>query len=286
MSEGDFIRPQSFLQGKSELKRNAMQNLKLDRPLAIFDLETTGVDPDKDRIVQIAIIRVEPDGRRTTFESLVNPERSIPPEASRVHGIKDEDVRDKPTFAQIRREVEEYLEGAVLGGFNSINFDAPLLQAELKRTESDLELRSFKQVDAMRIFHRLERRDLTAAYKFYCGKDLVGAHSALTDTEATLEILDAQVGRYEEVPSELDALHTFCNPDEGKFVDRSRKFRWNDAGDAIFTFGKYNGSTLQEACKDTRGRGYLEWMLGKDFNEDVKDVLRQALGGVFPKKPI
>ena len=261
-----------------------MQNLKLDRPLAVFDLETTGVDTDKDRIVQIAIIRVEPDGRRTTFETLVNPERSIPPEATKVHGIRDEDVRDKPTFSQIRREVEEYLQDAVLGGFNSINFDAPLLQAELRRSESDLDLRRFQQVDAMRVFHRMERRDLTAAYRFYCDKDLVGAHSALADTEATLEILDAQVGRYDEVPDTLDALHTFCNPDAGLFVDRTRKFKWDDQGEACFTFGKFNGSALRDVCRDDRGRGYLEWMLGKDFNEEVKDILRQALGGVFPKR--
>lgn len=261
-----------------------MQNLKLDRPLAVFDLETTGVDPDKDRIVQMAIVRVEPDGRRTTFETLVNPECSIPPEATRVHGIRDEDVRDKPTFSQIRREVEEYLAGAALGGFNSINFDAPLLQAELRRSESDLDLRTFKQVDAMRIFHRMEPRDLTAAYRFYCDQELVGAHSALADTEATLAILDAQVGRYPEVPDQLEALHTFCNPDEGRFVDRSRKFKWDDRGEAVFTFGKYRGSGLRDVCADDRGRGYLEWMLNKDFNEEVKDILRQALGGVFPRR--
>ncbi|MCP4293415.1 MAG: 3'-5' exonuclease [bacterium] len=261
-----------------------MKNLKLDRPLAVFDLETTGVNPDKDRIVQMAIIRIEPDGRRTTFETLVNPEMPIPAGASAVHGIKDEDVRDKPTFSQIRREVEEYLQDAVLGGFNSINFDTPLLMAELRRAEADLDLRNVKQLDAMRIFHKMERRDLTAAYRFYCDEELVGAHSALADTEATLAILDAQIGRYEEVPNEVEELHRFCNPDEGKFVDRQRKFIWNDDNEAEFSFGKYQGKPLQDVCKDQRGRGYLEWMLGKDFNEEIKDILRSALDGVFPKR--
>ena len=143
-----------------------MQNLKLTRPLAVFDLETTGIDVEKDRIVQLAIIRVEPYGTRRTFETLVNPERPIPPEATAVHGIKDADVRDAPTFAQVRREVEELLADADLAGFNSVNFDQPLLMAEMKRAGSELEFRGRRHLDAMRIFHRMERRDLTAAYRF------------------------------------------------------------------------------------------------------------------------
>ncbi len=261
-----------------------MKNLKLDRPLAVFDLETTGIDPDKDRIVQIAIIRVEVDGRRTTFETLVNPEIPIPPESTKVHGIKDSDVQDKPTFSQIRREVEDFLRDAALGGFNSINFDTPLLMAELRRAEGDLDLRGVMQLDAMRIFHTMERRDLTAAFRFYCQEELVGAHSALVDTEATLAILDAQIGRYEEVPDQVEELHRFCNPNEGKYVDRRRKFLWDDEDEAVFTFGKYKNQSLNAVCKDQRGRGYLEWMLGKDFNEEVKDILRSALDGVFPKR--
>lgn len=261
-----------------------MQNLKLERPLVAFDLETTGVNVERDRIVQIALVRVEPGGARRTFETLVNPEVPIPPEATAVHGIKDADVRGMPTFSQIRQDVEEFLDGADLAGFNSVNFDLPLLQAELKRAGSEIGFGGVRHLDAMRIFHRMERRDLTAALKFYCGKDLVGAHSALADTEATIEILDAQIARYEEVPEEVEALHTFCNPDEGKFVDRTRKFVWTDQGEAAFTFGKYQGKTLNEAVTLKGGRGYLEWMLGKDFSEEVKGILREALGGVFPRK--
>ena len=259
-----------------------MQNLKLTRPLAVFDLETTGIDVEKDKIVQLAIIRVEPYGTRRTFETLVNPERPIPPEATAVHGIKDSDVANAPTFAQVRREVEELLADADLAGYNSVRFDQPLLAAELKRAGSEMDFRDVKHLDAMRIFHQMERRDLTAAYKFYCDKDLVDAHSALADTTATLEILDAQIARYDEVPDDVENLHVFCNPDEGKYVDRTRKLVWNDDGEAEFTFGKYQGRSINAVAGENRG--YLEWMLSKDFSEELKSIMREALGGVFPRK--
>ena len=143
-----------------------------------------------------------------------------------------------------------------------------------------------RHLDAMKIFHRMERRDLTAAYKLYCGKELTGAHNALADTEATLAILDAQIARYDEVPGEIDALHRFCNPDEGRFVDRKRKFLWNDQGEAEFTFGKFQGQSLNKVVTDQRGRSYLEWMLGSDFSEEIKSILRDALDGAFPKKEV
>jgi DNA polymerase-3 subunit epsilon len=263
-----------------------MQNLQLTRPLVVFDLETTGIDVDKDRIVQIAMIRVDPAGGRTTFETLVNPEQPIPPAATNVHGIHDADVRDKPTFRQIRREVEDFLTDADLAGFNSVNFDLPLLQAELGRAGSEMDFPGVRHLDAMKIFHRMERRDLTAAYKLYCGQELTGAHNALADTEATLAILDAQIARYDEVPDEVDALHGFCNPDEGRYVDRKRKFLWDDQGEAEFTFGKYQGQSLNKVVTDQRGRSYLEWMLTSDFSEEVKGILRDALDGAFPKKEV
>lgn len=261
-----------------------MMHLTLDRPLAIFDLETTGIDTQKDRIVQIAIIRVEPDGSRKTFESLVNPEVPIPEGASAVHGIRDSDVANEPTFSQIRREVEDFLAGADLGGFNSSRFDVPLLQAELKRSGGEDDFGDRRLIDAMAIFHRMERRDLTSAYRFYCGKELVDAHSALADAEATLAILEAQVARYDDVPAESEALAKFCNPNQDKYADRSRKLMWNDQGDVEFTFGKLKGRTLQSVVKNKGDRGYLEWMLTKDFSEEVNGILREALDGVFPRK--
>ncbi len=261
-----------------------MNNLQLDRPLVCFDLETTGIDVMRDRIVQIALIRVEPDGSRRSFESLVNPECPIPPGATRVHGITDADVADKPTLARLCAELETMLDGADLAGFNSIRFDLPLLENELQRVGGSFDAGGRRHLDALRIFHRLERRDLTAAYKFYCGKDLVGAHSALVDTEATLEILDAQIAHYDEVPADTEALHRFCNPDANKYVDRTRKFVWNDAGEAVFTFGKLRDRTLRDVVTEASGRSYLEWMIGKDFSDEVKDILRGALNGVFPRR--
>jgi DNA polymerase-3 subunit epsilon len=261
-----------------------MKNLNLTRPLVVFDLESTGIDVERDRIVQLALIRIEPNGTRRTFESLVNPECPIPPEATKVHGIKNADVQDAPTFSQVRREVEEFFDGADLAGYNSVRFDQPLLTNELNRAGSELDFRGVKHLDAMRIFHMKEKRDLSAAYRLYCGQELVGAHDALADTTATLEILDAQLAHYDDLPREVDALHTFCNPDEGKYVDLRRKFIWNDEGQAVFTFGKYQSQAINAVVADPRGRGYLEWMLGKDFSEEIKGILREALDGVFPRK--
>jgi DNA polymerase-3 subunit epsilon len=261
-----------------------MQNLRLTRPLVFFDLETTGVDPDRDRIVQMALIRCEPGGERREYVTLVNPERPIPPEATAIHGIRDEDVRDKPSFAQVRREVEELLAGADLAGYNSIRFDGPLLAAELHRAGSGMDLRGVRHLDALVIFRMMEPRNLTAAYRKYCGKDLEGAHDALADTRATLEVLDAQVAYYEEVPGTVDELHTVCNPHEGRYVDRAGKFVWTEDGLAAFSFGKHQGRTLNDLCADPKDRSYLEWMLTKDFSEEIKGILREALGGVFPRK--
>lgn len=261
-----------------------MRHLRLTRPLTFFDLETTGVDPENDRIVQIALIRVEPGGARSTYETLVNPGRPIPPGATAVHGITDADVAGAPAFAAIRGEVERVLTGSDLAGYNSIRFDGPLLQNELQRAGSELDLRGSRHLDAMVIFKLMEPRNLTAAYRKYCDKELVNAHSALADTEATLEILDAQVAMYDAVPDDVDALHTLCNPDEGRFVDRGRKFIWNEEGQAVFTFGKHQHEVLNLVAADPRKRGYLEWMLNKDFSEEVKGILREALAGVYPRR--
>ncbi len=259
-----------------------MQNLKLDRPLVAFDLETTGVHVERDRIVEIALVRVETDGSRRTFRSLVNPEVPIPPQASAVHGITDDDVRDAPVLAALAGEVVAFLDGADLAGFNSARFDAPFLENELRRVGCDVSFEGRRHLDAFRIFTRMEPRTLTAAYAKYCGKDLTDAHSALADVEATLEVLDAQIARYDEVPETSAELHAFCNPDEGKWVDRGRKFFWTDDGQAAFAFGKYKDMTLEQVKAENAG--YLEWMLGKDFSDEVMQILRRALDGDFPKK--
>ncbi|HRX52303.1 MAG TPA: 3'-5' exonuclease [Candidatus Krumholzibacteria bacterium] len=259
-----------------------MQNLQLDRPLVAFDLETTGTAVDRDRIVEIAMIRVEPDGSRRTFRSLVNPQMPIPPGASKVHGISDDDVADAPVLAALTADILALLEGADLAGYNSVFFDAPLLENELRRVGCDVDLQDRRHLDACTIFKRMEPRTLTAAYAKYCGKELVDAHSALADVEATLAVLDAQVAHYADLPADTAGIHAFCNPDQGRWVDRSRKFYWGDDGRAYFSFGKYRDQSLEQVKAENAG--YLEWMLGKDFGADVMTVLREALEGRFPVK--
>lgn len=260
-----------------------MQHLRLERPLVCFDLETTGTSVDRDRIVEIAMVRVEPSGERRSYRTLVNPGMPIPPGATAVHGITDDDVRGAPAFAEITGEVTRMLDGADLCGFNSIGFDAPLLEAELRRAGSDYTTEGRRHLDAMRIFHRMEPRTLTAAYRKYCGKDLTDAHAALADVEATLEVLDAMVARYDELTGEVDALHRLSNPNEGRYVDRTRKFEWDDSGRAVFAFGKHAGRALEDVARQTPD--YLSWMLGKDFGPEVDKILREALAGRFPEKP-
>jgi DNA polymerase-3 subunit epsilon len=259
-----------------------LKHVNLERPLVCFDLETTGVSPERDRIVEIGLVRVEPDGSRRAFRTLVNPEMPIPPQATAVHGISDADVHDAPSLAGVARELLVLLDGADLAGFNSIGFDAPLLENELRRVGVEFSLEGRRHVDAMRIFHRMEPRTLTAAYRKYCGKDLTEAHAALADVEATLEVLDAMVGRYEELGGDVGELHAISNPNEGRWVDRTRKFEWNDDGLAVFTFGKHRGKSLDEVAR--AWPDYLEWMLGKEFTDEVLTILREALDGKFPEK--
>ena len=264
-----------------------MKHLPLDRPLACFDLETTGTDIGEDRIVQIAVIRVEPDGAEQSFVSLVNPGRSIPAAASAVHGIQDDDVREAPSFAALWPRLAVLFDGADLAGFNILNFDLPLLQTEVERVGGDFHRADRRLVDAMRIFHLKEPRHLTAALHFYCGRELIGAHDALADTRAALDVLDAQLARYDDLPHDAAGLHELCNPGDRIFLDRNRKLRWNDAGQAVLTFGKqHKGRSLQELVGDPKGRDYLLWMAGADFAADVKAIVRAALEGRFPQPPL
>ncbi len=257
-----------------------MKNLRLDRPLVCFDLETTGVNVDRDRIVEIAMVRIEPDGGRRSFRTLVNPGMPIPPQASAVHGITDDDVAESPAFAQIVGEVSALFEGADLAGFNSTRFDLPLLQAELGRAGCAIDFSGRRHLDAFRIFTLMEPRTLTAAYAKYCGGELTDAHSALADVEATIAVLDAQLAHYPDLPHDPDELHRLCNPDEGRFVDGSRKFVWDEQGRAVFTFGKHRDRALEDIA--TEAPDYLRWMLGKDFSDEVTTILREALAGRFP----
>ncbi len=259
-----------------------MQRLNLERALVGFDLETTGTDVARDRIVEIALVRVEPLGLRETFRSLVDPERPIPPSASRIHGITDDDVRGQPTIRDLAPRIHAMLEGADLAGYNSTRFDLPLLVTELERAGHPIDLAGRRHVDAMQIFHQREPRDLTAAYRFYCGKQLDGAHSALADALATLEIIDAQLVRYPDLPVDLEGLHKFCNPDEDRYVDVTRRLAWDENGDVILAFGKNRGRSLRDLA--TQSPDYLRWMANAEFSDDVKRVVAGALAGRFPRR--
>lgn len=259
-----------------------MKHLKLDRPLVCFDLETTGTSLERDRIVEIGLVRVEPDGTRREFRSLVNPDMPIPLPATAVHGITDEDVATAPHLENLVDEIRELLTNADLSGFNSISFDLPIMENELKRVGLEIDLQSARHLDAMRIFHKMEPRTLTAAYKKFCGTDLTDAHSALADVNATLDVLDAMVGFYEELSDDPEELHKLSNQNSGRWVDRSRKFIWNDDGQACFSFGKYRDRTLKDVVSENPG--YLEWMLGKDFSDEIMTILRNALDRKFPEK--
>jgi DNA polymerase-3 subunit epsilon len=257
--------------------------IKLDRPLCVFDLEATGTDVMQDRIVDVCVLRREPDGKETTFSSLVNPGVPIPAEATAIHKITDAMVSAEPTLKDLAPKLLEIFDGADLSGFNAAKYDIPLLTNELKRAGFDWPLTGKRIVDSFTIFQRKERRDLTAAYKFYCKKDLTGAHRAEADVRATAEILFAQVEHYADLPKDMAGLDAFCNAVDPSRVDADGKFVWK-GGEAAFGFGnKHKGKTLREVV--AQDRGYINWMVDKgNFSADVVRICREALEGKFPAK--
>lgn len=258
----------------------------LVRPVVFFDTETTGTDPLSDRIVEISIVRVMPHpiGVEEPRTWRVNPGVRIPVEASEIHGIYNEDVADKPTFAQLADEILELFDGADLAGFNVSRFDIRVLQAELLRVRKPLELSALRVVDTQVIFHRREPRNLAAAVRFYCGKPLEGAHGAEADTIATLEVFAGQLARYDDLAVDVDGLHAVSNSINQAFVDVGRRFAWRD-NEPVFNFGKLKGTPLREAAGDPDARSYLNWILQGNFEEDAKALVRDALAGQIRRRP-
>lgn len=244
-------------------------NLKLHKPLCIFDLETTGISVGKDRIVEICILKVNPNGSRESKTWLVNPEMPIPQESSAIHGIYDADVQDAPTFKEIAPKIMELIAGSDLGGFNSNRFDVPLLAEELLRAGIDFDLNKFRLVDAQTIYHKMEPRNLSAAYQFYCGKTLENAHSAEADVLATFEVLDAQVGHYQDLPNEVAGLSEFSF--HNKFADLAGMIHFDADGKEIFAFGKYKGQRVKDVFQ--KDLGYYGWIQNADFPLYTKKVL-------------
>lgn len=244
-------------------------NLKLSKPLAFFDLETTGLNIASDRIVEISIVKIMPNGDKEIKTKLINPTIPIPKEVSLVHGITDEDVKDKATFKEVAHELNQFIDGCDLAGYNSNKFDIPLLAEEFLRAEIDFDVSKRNLIDVQNIFHKMERRTLSAAYKFYCGKELKDAHSAEADTTATYEILEAQIGMYDDLNGDAKFLGEFSQMT--KNVDLLGRIVYNSKGVEVFNFGKHKGKPVVEILE--KEPGYYSWMMNGDFPLYTKKVL-------------
>jgi DNA polymerase-3 subunit epsilon len=244
--------------------------LNLNNPLLFFDLETTGIDVARDRIVEIAAVKVFPDGKAEEKRRLINPTIPIPKEAQEIHHISDEDVKDQPTFKQIAKSLAQWMEGCDIAGYNSTRFDIPLLAEEFLRAGVDFDFRKRKLVDVQNIFHKMEQRTLVAAYAFYCNKTLDDAHSALGDARATYEVLKAQLDRYEgTLQNDVKFLADFTT--RNRQADYAGRFILNDQDEVLFNFGKHKGKKVLDVLRAEPS--YYDWMMNGDFTLDTKKVL-------------
>ena len=254
--------------------------LQLTRPLAVIDLETTGTNLGSDRIVEIAIVKILPDGKKITKQKLLNPEIPIPQASADIHGITDEKVRDAPTFKQVANELKQFLDNCDLAGYNSNRFDIPLLVEEFLRIGMEFDTRGRKLVDVQRVFHMMEQRTLSAAYRFYCNKNLEGAHGAEADAEATLEVLEAQLNKYPQLGKDVDSIVKFTGEDQ--IVDFARRFTLEN-GVEVFNFGKHKGRPVAEVLRSEPQ--YYDWMMKGDFAMDTKQKFTEILNRTLLKKP-
>ncbi|MCT4614999.1 MAG: 3'-5' exonuclease [Marinifilaceae bacterium] len=245
--------------------------LNLKNPIAFLDLETTGINVAKDRIVEIAIVKVNIDGSEEVSTFRVNPEMKIPAQAMAIHGITDEDVKDKPTFKELAKQIVKILEGCDLAGYNSNRFDFPLLAEEFLRADIDFDMKKRKFVDVQTIFHKMEQRTLTAAYRFYCDKELEGAHGAEADTIATYEVLKAQLDKYSSLENNIEYLSEFSS--QNKNADFAGFIAFDKNGEEIFNFGKHKGAKVEEVLKNQPG--YFSWIMNSDFPLYTKKILTE-----------
>jgi len=243
--------------------------LNLKNPLVFFDLETTGINANTDRIVEISYLKVLPNGNEETKTFRVNPGMPIPKEASDIHHITDEDVANSPSFKEIGKSIAKDIEGCDLAGFNSNRFDVPLLAEEFLRNDIDIDLSKRKLIDVQVIFHKMEQRTLSAAYKFYCNAELEGAHGAEADTRATYEVLKSQLDRYPELNNDVQYLSEFSTFNRN--VDFAGKIVLNDKDQEVFNFGKYKDQLVEDILK--KDSGYYGWMMQGDFALNTKNVL-------------
>ena len=245
--------------------------LNLANPLVFFDLETTGININKDRIIEISILKISPNGDEDSKTRRINPGIPIPPESTLIHGITDEDVKDCPSFKEIAKSLATLIEGCDLAGFNSNRFDIPLLAEEFIRADADIDLSKRKFIDVQTIFHKMEQRTLIAAYKFYCNKDLENAHSAESDTKATYEVLKAQLDRYPDLQNDIKYLSEFSSFTNN--VDFAGRMIYNDKGEEVINFGKYKGRLVTDVLNTDPS--YYSWIMNGDFPLNTKKMLTE-----------
>ena len=244
-------------------------DINLKKPLAFFDLETTGVDVVNDRIVELSIVKINPDQSKDIKTMRINPTIPIPKQSSEIHGIYDDDIKDAPTFKEAGKNIAKFLDGCDLAGFNSNRFDIPLLIEEFLRADIEFSMKNRNYIDAQVIFHKKEQRTLVAAYKLYCGKDLEGAHGAEADTLATYEVLKAQIDRYDDLENDVKYLSKFSKHNNN--VDFVGRLVYNDKGEETFNFGKHKGKTVELILQ--KEPSYYAWMMNSDFPRYTKKIL-------------
>jgi len=241
--------------------------LNLKRPIVFFDLETTGTNITSDRIVEISVIKLHPDGREETRTRRINPEMHIPAEASEIHKIYDEDVAGEPRFKEIAKSLADFFTGCDIAGFNSNRFDIPMLDQEFQRVGIKFDFTRPRFIDVQTIYHKREPRTLSAAYRFYCGGDLEAAHSANADTRATLEVLKAQLDRYADLPNDIEKLAEYSS--QTRNVDLMGRLVYDDRRRPVINFGKYKGKLAADILR--RDPGYYSWIMQGDFPQNTKD---------------
>lgn len=254
--------------------------LQLKKPIVFIDIEATGSNPGTDRIVEIAMIKYLPDGQKTVKRKLINPEKPIPQNCVDIHGITDEMVKDAPVFKQAAHAIKQFLDGCDLSCYNAFRLDIPMLVEEFLRADIDFDMKSRKIVDVQKIFHQMEQRTLSAAYKFYCNKTLDGAHGAEIDAEATAEILSAQLERYPQLGNTVDSVLKGLG--ENNLIDFARRFIYNDKAEECFNFGKHKGKTVLEVLKSEPQ--YYDWMMKGDFPMNTKQKLTEIYTRAMLKK--
>ncbi len=259
-----------------------MHMWKLIRPLAIFDIESTGVNPRVDRIIELCVVTIRPDQSRHTSTWRFNPEMPIPPGATTIHGITDADVADAPVFRDRIDAVTAAFEGCDLAGYNLLRFDIPILEEEYKRAGRVFETESRYVVDAQRIFHQKEPRDLTAALAFYCGDEHLDAHGAEGDVLATIRVLEGQFERYPDIPRDVAGLDDYCNPRDPEWADRTGRLKWQN-GQIVINFGQKKNTPLKDAIANEPR--YIEWILRNNFPPDTRELIEAAREGHWPTPP-